>query len=132
MLYQLLIMRSLVLVHNAYNYDETQGFSTVPKPDAAAEELAQKIGGQPRVKFNSDPDGREFDAISDEFIAQSKPAINTFNKKFRKQAKATFDAAKETGRKVYFEFDGLPAQEVIDKLNEYSTRYGVPIIIDIK
>ncbi|MEK3731592.1 WXG100 family type VII secretion target [Paenibacillus sp. FSL M8-0334] len=104
----------------------------VNKPDAAADALAGRIGGQSRVKFSNDPAHREFDAISDQYVAQSKPALQTVNKSIRDQMKATFEAAQETGRKVYYHFEGQPAQSVIDKLNEYSSRYGIEVIIDTK
>ena len=102
----------------------------VNKPDAAADALAQRIGGESRVKFSTDPAGREFDAISNEYVAQSKPALNDYNKSVRNQMKETFEAAKTTGRKVYYHFEGQPAQKVIDKLNEYSVRYGIEVVID--
>jgi RHS repeat-associated protein len=121
-----------LLVHNALCfYDELGGFSTVSKPDAAADALAQKLGGKSRQKFNSDPDGREFDAISDEYIGQAKPSGLVVNRKFRVQAKATFEAAQATNRKVYYEFAGPPDPSVIAKLQEYSLRYNVPLVIDI-
>ncbi|WP_322908106.1 RHS repeat-associated core domain-containing protein [Paenibacillus sp. SGZ-1009] len=104
----------------------------VNKPDAAADALAERIGGRSRVKFSNDPANREFDAISDEYIAQSKPALQTVNKSVRDQMKATFEAAQETQRKVYYHFEGKPAQSVIDKLNEYSSRYGIEVVIDTK
>ena len=44
--------------------------------------------------------------------------------------KATFEAAKKYERKVYYQFEGIPSQEVLDKLYEYSERYGVEVIID--
>lgn len=31
----------------------------------------------------------------------------------------------ETGKKVYYHFEGQPAQSVIDKMKEYSNRYGI-------
>ena len=102
----------------------------VDNTDVAADALAKRIGGESRVKFSNDPDGREFDAISDEFIAQAKPALKTLNTKVRNQMKATFEAAKATGKKVYYQFEGVPNQSVIDKLYEYSERYGIDVVID--
>ncbi|MGW6249382.1 putative T7SS-secreted protein [Streptomyces roseolus] len=102
----------------------------VTKPDADADKLAEKLGGEPRRRFANDPDGREFDAISDEYVAQAKPADFTLNKKFRKQAQATFEAALQSGRTPYFHFDGPPGPGVIDKLQEYGRRYGVEPVID--
>lgn len=121
--------------------DETEGtpqevprysgeLQKVNKPDAAADALAERLGGESRMKFDSDPIGREFDAISDEYIAQTKPALQQVNKKVRDQMKATFEAAEQTGRKVYYHFEGEPAQSVIDKLHEYSQRYGIEVHID--
>lgn len=49
-------------------------------PDAAANLLAVRIGGESRVKFANDPDGREFDVVSDEYIAQVKPDLSTYGK----------------------------------------------------
>ncbi|MFE9041870.1 putative T7SS-secreted protein [Streptomyces sp. NPDC007818] len=102
----------------------------VTKPDADADKLAEKLGGEPRRRFANDPDGREFDAISDEYVAQAKPADFTLNKKFRKQAQATFEAALQSGRTPYFQFDGPPGPGVVDKLQEYGRRYGVEPVID--
>ena len=102
----------------------------VNKADAAADALASRLGGQSRVKFANDSVGREFDAVSDAYIAQTKPALQTVNQSVRNQMKATFEAAQETGRKVYYHFEGQPAQSVINKLNEYSQRYGIDVIID--
>ncbi|MDH3976767.1 MAG: hypothetical protein OEV42_21095, partial [Deltaproteobacteria bacterium] len=104
----------------------------VNKPDGAADALAKRLKGESRVAFASDPIGREFDVISDQFIAQTKPALRKVGTKFRKQAKATFEAAKETNKKVYFHFEGQPSKEVLNKISEYADRYGVEYIIDTK
>jgi hypothetical protein len=102
----------------------------VNKPDPDADALATRIGGQPRVRFENDPQGREFDAVNDEYIGQAKPADFQLNKNFRAQARATFKAAQETGRGVYYHFDGPPRQGVIEKLNQYARQYGVRLTID--
>jgi hypothetical protein len=101
----------------------------VPKPDPDADKLAERIGGESRVKFSNDPNGREWDVVSDEYLGQAKPDLK-LGSDFRNQAKATFEAAKEIGRKVYYHFDGQPDPQVLQKLEEYSKRYGVPVIID--
>jgi len=62
---------------------------------------------------------------------QAKPATQTLGAKFRNQATATFEAAKATGRKVYYRFEGEPSPEVIRKLREYEARYGVKLEIEI-
>ncbi|WP_392551803.1 restriction endonuclease fold toxin [Orbus wheelerorum] len=104
------------------------GLIKVNKPDSAADMLALKIDGKSRVRFANDI--REFDVISDLYIAQTKPALKQLNITVRKQMKATFDAALETNRSVYYHFEGTPAKVVTDKLYEYSNRYGVKVIID--
>ncbi|WP_242069501.1 restriction endonuclease fold toxin [Paenibacillus dendritiformis] len=103
---------------------------TVSKEDEAADMLGEKLGGKSRVKFSNDPNGREFDTVSDQYIAQTKPPLKSLDKQFRKQAKATIEAAIETGRKAYFHFEGQPADRVLRQLKEYAERYGVEIIID--
>ncbi|AFU02938.1 hypothetical protein AW168_33150 [Nocardia brasiliensis] len=82
------------------------------------------------MKFGNDPSGREFDVVSDEFIGQVKPGGQQLGSAFRNQGKESFEAARATGRKVYYHFDGEPGPGVIDKLYEYSARYGVDVVID--
>lgn len=102
----------------------------ISKGDLDADALAERIGGRSRVRFEGDPSGREFDAVSDEIVGQSKPANYTFNKAGRDQEKATFDAARESGREVYYHFDGDPDPSVIARLREYAQRYGVGLYLD--
>ncbi|RCS42324.1 hypothetical protein DTL42_19280 [Bremerella cremea] len=102
----------------------------VDSPDPAADALAKRLGGESRVKFSNGPDN-EFDAVSDLYVAQSKPANFVINKKFRDQAKATFETAIQSGRKPYFHFEGPPHRDVLRKLEEYGKRYGVDPVIDI-
>ncbi|WP_315742546.1 restriction endonuclease fold toxin [Paenibacillus suaedae] len=95
----------------------------VPKEDEAADMLAKKLDGESRVKLKNDPNGREFDTISDQYVAQTKPPLKSLDKQFRKQAKATIEAANETDRKAYFHFEGEPDNRVLRQLNEYAARY---------
>ncbi len=100
------------------------------KVDEAADALSKKIGGESRVSFANDPLKREFDVISDMFIGQTK-STTQLGSSFRSQAKATFEAAKANNKSVYYEFTGgTPSKEVLDKLTEYSKRYGVELKID--
>lgn len=121
-------------VANRFRYQTSYGKSReiiqCNTKDAAADELAKRIGGQSRSAFADDPIQREFDVISDQYIAQAKPPLKCVNKTVRTQMKATFEAAKKYERKVYYQFEGIPSQEVLDKLYEYSERYGVEVIID--
>ena len=123
-------------VHNEYEnqYEPSGRYSgelkKVPKEDLAADALAKRINGESRVRFENDPAGREFDAVSDDYIAQAKPALKTIGKSWRVQTKATFEAAKATARKAYFYFEGQPEDVFITKINEYAARYGVEVVID--
>ncbi|WP_405136007.1 restriction endonuclease fold toxin [Nocardia sp. NBC_01388] len=106
------------------------GLAKVDKPDPDADKLAGRIGGQSRVRFDSDSAGREFDAVSDQYIAQAKPANFQVNKSFRSQARATFEAAQDTGRSVYYHFDGPPQAGVREKLQQYADEYKIDLVID--
>ncbi|MFF2556979.1 restriction endonuclease fold toxin [Nocardia sp. NPDC058058] len=107
------------------------GLVKVNKLDPDADKLAERIGGESRVRFDGDTAGREFDAVSDDYIAQAKPANFQVNKKFRTQARATFEAAQDTGRSVYYHFDGPPQAGVREKLQQYADEYGVELVIDV-
>jgi len=117
-----------VLVHNA---DYSGDLVKVDSPDPAADRLAERIDGESRVRFSNDATGREFDAISDSYVAQSKPADFQLGSSFRNQAKATFEAASQNGKQPYFHFEGPPDPNVLSKISEYASRYGIEPIIDI-
>ncbi|MET9668882.1 putative T7SS-secreted protein [Streptomyces sp. NPDC006475] len=129
-------------VHNPHTWSDPLGLAPyenngglgelvkVNKPDPAADALAERLSGESRVKFENDPKGREIDAISDEYVAQSKPEGMQMGSALRNQAKATFEYAIQSGRTPYFHFDGEPGPGVIDKLQEYGRRYGIEPVID--
>ena len=112
-------------------YDDSQGFTQDSNPDPAADRLAEKLGGKSRQIFNSDSDGREIDAVSGQYVAETKEGSPQLKPRLRKQAKALFEAAQQTGREVYYEFENPPREEFVNKLNEYSERYGVNVVIDV-
>ena len=63
--------------------------------------------------------------------AQAKPSSTTLGSDLRNQAKATFEAAQDSGRSVYYHFEGGPPdRDVVRALQRYSERYGVPVVID--
>ncbi|ANB92133.1 hypothetical protein MOVS_09290 [Moraxella ovis] len=90
--------------------------------------MAARLGGVPRVRYKNRD--REFDTISLRYIAQAKPGNYKFNKSGRDQAKATFEAARDNGKIVYYHFNGSAHPDTIRKLNEYSKYYGVKVVID--
>ncbi|MBB4933621.1 hypothetical protein F4561_004441 [Lipingzhangella halophila] len=64
-------------------------------------------------------------------MAQAKLSRVQVNKTFRNQAKAAFEAASQSGRSVYYHFQGGPlSPEVRSRLEEYANRYGVDLVID--
>jgi len=107
------------------------GLIKVNKPDPAADALADRIGGVSRVRFEDDPTNREYDAVSNDYVAQSKPENMQMGSAFRNQAKATFQKAQDTGRIPYFHFQGPPSPQVIAKINEYKDRFGIDPVIDL-
>src|SRR5205823_14967636 len=107
------------------------GLEKVPNPDPKADALAKKLGGESRIKFKNDPAGREFDVVSDQYIGQTNVGKQTINQRWRNEAKATFEAAKETGRKPYFHFEQPPGPDLLKKIQEYEARYGVQAVIDV-
>jgi hypothetical protein len=93
---------------------ENELVSSTETYDPQAHALAERIGGQPQMEFANGPQaGREFDAVSDEYVAQAKPADLTLGRTWRLQAQATFEAAIGHGRVPYFQFEGPPGPGVL-------------------
>lgn len=101
------------------------------KHDPAADALAKRINGRSQMEFANDPKRREFDAVSDQYLAQAKPANFRESKQWRGQTRDTFLYAQQTGRTPYFQFDGPPHPNVLRKIEEYAARYGVQPVIDL-
>jgi RHS repeat-associated protein len=106
------------------------GLVKVPKPDAQADLLAKRIGGTSRVKFSADPKGREFDVVSDDFVGQTTSRTQ-INKKWRAEAKATFEAADLSGKTPYFHFQKAPNRDMLRALERYAEDWGVSPVIDL-
>jgi hypothetical protein len=113
--------------------------------DLDADLLGQRINGESRVYFEDDLNysratqknqyekagAREFDAVSDEYIAQTKPATVANSTEYRNQVYATFDAARQNGKLPYFHFEGgTPSNEIIDVLNNYSNKFDIKHVLD--
>ncbi|MFD1151580.1 WXG100-like domain-containing protein [Saccharothrix hoggarensis] len=101
-------------------------------PDPKADALAERIGGRSQVRFARDTPETEYDAVSDQYVAQAKPANLTYGSQFRNQAHITFEAAVSTGRTPYFQFDGPPKRGVLEALQRYARQYGVEPVIDLR
>ena len=104
--------------------------------DPAAQALAVRLGGLPSQTVPGF-DNREFDAISEEFIAQttsSQSAVtrpNNFLTMARKaQIRATLRAAKQEDKIAYFEFTaGRPHPEVVACISRNALRLGAVCLI---
>ena len=104
--------------------------------DTKARALAKRIGGLPS-QFISGFGNREFDAVSDQYIAQTtasqsavlKPA-NFLTSDRKAQIRATLQAAKQEGRTAYFEFTaGRPHAEVVDCIKRNARRFDAQYVI---
>jgi hypothetical protein len=105
-------------------------FVRVLKADPAADALAVRLGGTSRVMFPGLFKNREFDAISNLYLGQTKPGGVLMGSALRNQMKATFEASAQVGRTPYFHFDGAPGPGVIQKIMEYQARYKINPVID--
>jgi len=100
--------------------------------DADAEILALQIGGQPSVRIEGFGN-REFDAVSDRFVAQTTRAQtattnphNFLSRPRRRQIRETLSAARQTGREALFDFRGVhPHQDVMDFILRNAQQRGV-------
>jgi hypothetical protein len=106
--------------------------------DPAAQELAPRIGGTASVQL-SGFGNREFDAVSDAFVAQTTGAAsaalrpkNFLSSSRRAQIRETLAAAHATGRQALFEFRGVvPDTEVTRFIERNARRIGVRARVDI-
>lgn len=104
--------------------------------DPAAEALARRLGGLPSQTVPGFGN-REFDAVSDQYIAQttaSRSAItrpaNFLTGDRKAQIRATLQAAKQEGKKAYFEFTaGEPHPEVVACIDRNARRLGTEYLI---
>jgi hypothetical protein len=99
--------------------------------DAHADRLAEKLHGVSRVRFANDPKGTEIDMVNPEYIGEAKPSTVSNGSRFQRQAKVRFDIARQTGRAVYYHFEGGPPRaSILDDLERYAERYDVRLVID--
>lgn len=104
--------------------------------DAAAEELAARLGGLPSQTIPGF-DNREFDAVSAEFIAQttaSESAVsrlgNFLTGSRKAQIRATLQAAKQEGKTALFEFTARPHHpEVVACIDRNALRLEADYVI---
>ena len=97
--------------------------------DEHADELAEFLGGESSVAFDNDPDRKEFDAINDEFIGETKNSgEGNFNAKDRTELNRTFAAAKATNRKVFLQFRSKGLSERNKRrLQRYQREFDVEV-----
>ena len=85
------------------------------------------------LRASTGDQGTGIDAISDQYVAQTKVGVSEhLSQRTRNQMKATFEAAKVTGRQPYFHFEQEPSQVIVKRISDYEQRYGLKAIIDTK
>ena len=100
--------------------------------DPAAQALAARLGGEASRRIDGFGN-REFDAVSDDYVAQTTSAAsavtqphNFLTRARREQIRATLAAARQGGKAAYFEFTaGEPHQEVKNFITRNAARVGV-------
>ncbi|WP_020480089.1 RHS repeat domain-containing protein [Synechococcus sp. PCC 7336] len=112
--------------------------------DPDAQDLASSLGGQASVEIDGFGN-REFDAVSDQFIAQafgpSEPGAtpsfqgnpsNFLSKSRRTQIRTTLDAAASIERDAFFRFrGGTPDRSVLDFISRNAQRRNVNFQIEV-
>lgn len=107
--------------------------------DPAAALLAARLGGLPSQTI-AGFGNREFDAVSDDFVAQttaSRSAVtrpaNFLTSPRKAQIRATLEAAKQEDKTAYFEFTaGRPHPEVVACIKRNALRIGADCRIVFK
>ena len=99
--------------------------------DPAAVALADRLGGIPSATIPGFP-GREFDAVSRDYVAQTTGAVSAVTKPHnymdqgrREQMRVTMQAARQESKTALFEFTaGTPHPDVASTLQRYASRYN--------
>jgi RHS repeat-associated protein len=102
--------------------------------DTASRLLAARIGGRAQAGFEQIrlPNGavREFDSISDAFVAQTKRSGQTWGSSLRRQVDATIEAASRSGRAAYFHFQRGASATTRRQIRERAAARNVEVVID--
>ncbi|WP_329453961.1 restriction endonuclease fold toxin [Streptomyces sp. NBC_01497] len=99
------------------------------KPDPAADELSERLGGESGGKFENGPEGREFDAIGDQYVGSRNPR-NAGRKSPSQPGERNIRICDTIGRTPYSPFGGEPGLDVIARLEECGRRFGIDRVID--
>ena len=107
--------------------------------DFAANDLAERIGGAASVRIEGYSE-REFDAVSDRYIAQTTGSVsatqaptNYLNQSRKAQIRETLRVAVETNRTALFEFTaGQPSIEVTAFIRRNAERVGAKYEITVR
>lgn len=113
------------------DHPPSQQWEKVNNADSNADAMADRLGGESRVKFPGRWEDKEFDFYTKDYIGETKQGKVSIGSAWRKQAKHVFEAAIELDRTPYFHFEVPPDANVINKLQEYAIRYGIEPVVDI-
>jgi RHS repeat-associated protein len=98
--------------------------------DPSAHALARRLGGDKgQLGFSGLNPDIEFDAITDRYIASAKHGT-VKNERLRAQFRRIFEAARDTGRTPYFQFDVPINEDMRHLLERYKADYGLAYELD--
>ncbi|MFA0960941.1 RHS repeat domain-containing protein [Roseivirga sp. BDSF3-8] len=108
----------------------------LPDPDPKlSSRLKEKFGSNTHTskKFDTDPTGKEFDAITDQFYVEHKAltSTNPMSQAKRTQMKYHMKACKISGKDNYLILEGVQNDDWINKAIQYANEYGVNTKIEI-
>lgn len=108
----------------------------VPDPDPVlSQRLRDKFGSgtQTSKKYDTDPSGKEFDAITSQYFVEHKAlsSTNPMSSKNRAQMKFQMRSCKAAGKNNYLIFEGVRNDDWINKAIQYANEYGVNTKIEL-
>jgi hypothetical protein len=128
------------IVNEATDVDFNQIVSgrlvSVPDPDPA---LSQRLrdnfgsGTQTSKKYDTDPSGKEFDAITSRYFVEHKSlsSTTTMSQSKRAQMKFQMRSCKAAGKDNYLIFEGVRNDDWINRAIQYANDYRVNTKIEL-
>ena len=88
---------------------------------------------QTSKKFDSDPSGKEFDAITEDYIIEHKrlTSTNPMSQEKRSQMRHQMRSCKALGKTNYLIMEGVRNEDWIKRAIQYAHEYKVPTKIEL-